>query len=72
MNPVRLAWHTCTDGTRVMLRVQRVDYSPMNRWEAEPVRGNDERWPSSYRRTGRTREKALAAAGEAWREEAAA
>lgn len=72
MNPVRLAWHTCTDGTRVMLRVQRVDYSPSNRWEAEPVRGNDEPWPSQARRTGRTREAALAAAAEAWRELVAA
>jgi hypothetical protein len=68
MNPSRLAWHTCTDGTRVMLRVQRVDYSPQHRWEAEPVRGNDERWPSIARRPGRTREAALAAAAEAWLE----
>ena len=72
MNPRRTAWHTCSDGTRVMLFVQRVDYSPMNRWEAEPVRGNDQPWPSSFRRTGRTREEALAAAGEAWREAVAA
>lgn len=68
MNPRRTAWHTCTDGTKVMLFVQRVDYSPESRWEAEPVRGNDEPWPSRARRTGRTREAALAAAGEAWRE----
>lgn len=72
MNPVRLAWHTCTDGTRVLLRVQRVDYSPMNRWEAEPVRGGAEPWPSVARRTGRTRADALAASAEAWREAVAA
>lgn len=68
MNPVRTAWHTCTDGTKVMLRVQRVDYSPMNRWEAEPVRGAGEPYTSRARRTGRTREDALAAAAEAWLE----
>ena len=72
MNPRRTAWWTCTDGTKVMLFVQRVDYSPMNRWEAVPVGGNDAPWPSSFRRTGRTREDALAAAGEAWREAVAA
>lgn len=68
MNPRRTAWHTCSDGTKVMLFVQRVDYSPANRWEAEPVRGNAEPYTSRARRTGRTREAALAAAGEAWRE----
>jgi len=68
MNPRRTAWHTCSDGTKVMLFVQRVDYSPMNRWEAEPVRGNAEPHTSCARRTGRTREDALEAAAEAWLE----
>jgi hypothetical protein len=68
MNPRRTAWHTCADGTKVMLFVQRVDYSPETRWEAEPVRGDDERQTYAFRRWGCTREAALAAAGEAWRE----
>lgn len=70
--PRLTAWHTCSDGSRVLMFVQRVDYSPENRWEAEPVRGNAAPWPSQARRTGRTRGDAMAAAAEAWRELVAA
>lgn len=63
------AWHTFTDGTRLLMFVQRVDYSPSHKWEAEPVRGgNDQPYTSPSRRTARTRGDAMAAAAAAWRE----
>jgi len=61
MNPRRPYWHQFRDGLGVMLYVQRVDYSPTTRWEAQPaVNGY------SQRRWGRTRQEAIDAAAAAW------
>lgn len=67
------AWHTCDDGARLLMFVQRVDYSPFHKWEAEPVRGGNDKPPTSFaRRTARTRADAMAAAADALREGMAA
>lgn len=50
--------HTLPDGTVVPMTVQRVNYSPMTKWEAQPV---GER-TTPYRRWGRTRKEAVSRA----------
>jgi hypothetical protein len=56
--------HRYDDGTYVLVFLERVNYSPMTKWEATPSGEGG----YGCRRFGRTRAAALAAALDAWAE----